>query len=75
MVNTRVALAVIGKSGIAVAYATIYPFAAELFPTNIRNFSLGLCSVFARVGGLVAPCILLLVSTVFKYTQLILTIA
>lgn len=51
-----------GKSFNAAAYAVIYMFSAELFPTVIRNSCLGISSVCARVGGILGDYVLLLVS-------------
>ncbi|VDN39561.1 unnamed protein product [Gongylonema pulchrum] len=33
----------------------------EIFPTTMRNVCLGLCAVIARIGGIVAPYVALLV--------------
>ncbi|XP_032090826.1 solute carrier family 22 member 13-like [Thamnophis elegans] len=48
-------LAVIGKSAMAASFSTTYLFSAELFPTVVRQFGLGLCSMSARVAGILAP--------------------
>ena len=50
-------LALIGKCGIAGAFAITWLYSSELFPTVIRNSSMGASSLFARVGGIVAPYI------------------
>ena len=50
-------LALIGKCGIAGAFAVTWLYSSELFPTVIRNSSMGTSSLCARVGGIVAPYI------------------
>ena len=44
-----------GKFGAAGSFALIYLYTAELYPTEIRGTAVGLCCMFARVGGFVAP--------------------
>ncbi|XP_077127967.1 solute carrier family 22 member 13-like [Ranitomeya variabilis] len=53
-------LAVIGKFAIAASFSISYIYAAELFPTIIRQNGVGLCSMTARVAGIIAPLISLL---------------
>lgn len=48
-------LGFLGKLGISASFAFIYIHSSEFFPTSIRNASMGLVSVAARVGGMVAP--------------------
>ena len=57
-----VVLALIGKCGIAGAFALIWLYSSELFPTVMRNSATGAASVCARLGGIVAPYIAQLVS-------------
>ena len=45
----------VGKFGVSAAFAMIYPYSAEIFPTIVRNSAVAFCSVMARVGGMVAP--------------------
>ncbi|XP_028406997.1 organic cation transporter protein-like isoform X2 [Dendronephthya gigantea] len=54
------ATAVLGKFGIAASFSILHIFSAELFPTVVRNIGLGLCSMAARVGAIVAPMIVFL---------------
>ncbi|XP_051468734.1 solute carrier family 22 member 13-like [Apus apus] len=53
-------LAIIGKSTSTAAFSTSYVYTAELFPTVLRQTGVGLCSMSARVSGIMAPLILLL---------------
>ncbi|XP_026672740.1 organic cation transporter protein-like [Ceratina calcarata] len=55
-----VCLAMIGKLTITSSYGAIYVFTAEQFPTVIRNVGLGASSTFARIGGVIAPYVILL---------------
>ncbi|NWX20138.1 S22AD protein, partial [Aegotheles bennettii] len=53
-------LAIISKFTATGSFATSYVYAAELFPTVIRQTGVGLCSMSARVSGIMAPLIFLL---------------
>ncbi|XP_063404776.1 organic cation transporter protein-like [Mytilus trossulus] len=48
-------LAIIGKMGSSAAFALIYVYSMELYPTVVRNSGMGLSSCIARIGGMVAP--------------------
>lgn len=52
-----VTLAMIGKVGIAAAFAIIYVWSAEIYPTVVRNAGMGASSAFARIGGMISPYI------------------
>ncbi|ESO85015.1 hypothetical protein LOTGIDRAFT_131162 [Lottia gigantea] len=52
-----IALSMVGKLGASAAFVIIYIFTIELFPTVVRNSSLGVCSFLARIGGLASPYI------------------
>ncbi|XP_071818802.1 organic cation transporter protein-like isoform X2 [Apostichopus japonicus] len=56
----RVTVAMIGKFAITASFTIIYVYSAEIFPTPLRIMCVGFCSVAARVGGIVAPLILVL---------------
>ncbi|XP_019385652.1 PREDICTED: solute carrier family 22 member 13-like isoform X1 [Crocodylus porosus] len=53
-------LAVIGKFSIAASFSVSYVYSAELFPTVVRQTGVGLCSMSARLGGIISPLIGLL---------------
>ncbi|ESO93451.1 hypothetical protein LOTGIDRAFT_147574, partial [Lottia gigantea] len=63
-------LAMIGKSGIAGGWAAVQVFSAETFPTVVRNLGVGACSTFARIGGIVAPQLVFLVSFIYQVSCL-----
>ncbi|KAF1449044.1 Solute carrier family 22 member 13, partial [Spheniscus demersus] len=53
-------LAIIGKFTASASFSTSYIYSAELFPTVVRQTGVGLCSMSARVAGIIAPLIRLL---------------
>ncbi|KAM6959311.1 solute carrier family 22 member 6-B [Aplochiton taeniatus] len=55
--NLRTALAMAGKFGITASFAIIYVYTAEIFPTVLRQTGIGVSSMFARMGGVLAPII------------------
>ncbi|XP_030621385.1 solute carrier family 22 member 5-like [Chanos chanos] len=46
-----------GKSGVSGAFAFVYLYATELFPTVVRNMGLGATSMASRIGSLCSPYI------------------
>uniref|UniRef100_UPI00398F40C5 solute carrier family 22 member 13-like n=1 Tax=Pristiophorus japonicus TaxID=55135 RepID=UPI00398F40C5 len=53
-------LAVIAKLTISCAFSISYVYSVELLPTVIRQSAIGLLSMSARVGSMIAPIIMLL---------------
>ncbi|NXN18581.1 S22AD protein, partial [Indicator maculatus] len=53
-------LAIIGKFTATASFSSSYVYTAELFPTVIRPTGAGLCSMSARISGIMAPLIRLL---------------
>ena len=51
-----------GKFCITVAYSSVYIYVSEVFPTNVRQSLLAVCSSTGRVGSTLAPLTPLLVS-------------
>ncbi|KAK6170919.1 hypothetical protein SNE40_019202 [Patella caerulea] len=52
-----ITLSMIGKLGASGAFAIIYIFSGELFPTVLRHSALGVSATFSRLGGMVSPYI------------------
>ncbi|XP_013421303.1 organic cation transporter protein [Lingula anatina] len=53
----NVCLSMTGKFGATMAFAIVYVWSAEIYPTVVRNGLMGFSSTFARVGGMLAPVI------------------
>ena len=53
----KLGLTLTGKFGAAASFAIVYVFTAELFPTQIRNSAIGLCSTASRIGAIFTPTI------------------
>ncbi|XP_029965987.1 organic cation transporter protein isoform X2 [Salarias fasciatus] len=51
----RTTLAMVGKFGITASLSIIYVYSAEVFPTVIRQNGIGMGSMCARLGGVLAP--------------------
>ncbi|KAJ8314438.1 hypothetical protein KUTeg_006588 [Tegillarca granosa] len=52
-----ITLAMFGKIGSAAAFSVVYTFSLELFPTVVRNGTMGVSSCVARIGSMAAPYI------------------
>ncbi|KAK3802250.1 hypothetical protein RRG08_004538 [Elysia crispata] len=53
----RLTFVMMGKFAITGAYTTVYLYAAEIFPTSIRNHGMGVSSFFENFGSIAAPFI------------------
>ncbi|XP_034555760.1 solute carrier family 22 member 6-B [Notolabrus celidotus] len=56
----KTGLAMVGKFGITASLSIIYVYSAEVFPTVIRQNGIGIGSMCARTGGVLAPMLYLL---------------
>ncbi|XP_075161611.1 organic cation transporter protein [Haematobia irritans] len=52
---TELTLFLIGKFAITCSFQVLYFFTSEIFPTNVRNSLLSLCSMIGRIGSMIAP--------------------
>ncbi|XP_064606001.1 organic cation transporter protein-like [Liolophura sinensis] len=50
-------LAMVGKLGASAAFAVVFIYSSEIFPTILRSGGVGIGSMFARIGALAAPYI------------------
>ena len=57
-----VAASMFGKFFITAAFGSVFVFTTELFPTELRSATMGLCSAAARVGDAAAPLVVSLPS-------------
>ncbi|CAN9501812.1 unnamed protein product [Ophioblennius macclurei] len=55
LVFLAIALEMTGKCALTTAYAIVYAYSAELYPTVLRNTAVGTCSMAARIGSITAP--------------------
>ncbi|KAM3931247.1 solute carrier family 22 member 3 isoform 2-T2 [Leptodactylus fuscus] len=54
----KITLATIGRLGITMAFEMVYFINTELYPTQLRNFGVSLCSGMCDLGGIIAPFLL-----------------
>ena len=52
-----------GKFAISGAFCVIFIYAAELYPTEVRTIGIGFTSGIGRIGGIIAPFIIMLQDT------------
>ncbi|XP_076807256.1 organic cation transporter-like protein [Clavelina lepadiformis] len=64
-------MAIAGKFFASIGFALAYSVTGEIFPTNARTTGLSLGSMAARVGGMIAPFVLQLQTTIPWFTQTI----
>ncbi|KAM6225249.1 organic cation/carnitine transporter 2 isoform 2-T2 [Rhynchocyon petersi] len=50
-----IVLVMVGKFGITAAFAMVYVYTAELYPTVVRNMGMGVSSTASRLGSILSP--------------------
>lgn len=55
----------IGMCATSCAFAVLYIYSAEIWPTPLRNTLMNLCSMVGRIGSILAPLTTLFVSLIF----------
>lgn len=60
----KTTVACVGTLSLAQSFCTVYIYAGEIFPTIVRNQGVGSCSLFGRIGAMIAPFIANLVISV-----------
>lgn len=58
----------VGMCATSSAFAVLYVFSAELWPTAMRNTLMNICSMIGRFGSMLAPLAILLVSFILLTT-------
>ena len=53
----KLALSLFGKFCVMCAYAIIYLYTAEAFPTAIRTQGMGVCTTMSTAGSILAPVV------------------
>ncbi|XP_074040268.1 carcinine transporter isoform X2 [Leptinotarsa decemlineata] len=56
-VHTTLVLFLVSKSAISASFLIIYPFAGELYPTQLRGFGIGTSAYIAGLGLIIIPFI------------------
>uniref|UniRef100_A0A672NKX2 SVOP-like n=1 Tax=Sinocyclocheilus grahami TaxID=75366 RepID=A0A672NKX2_SINGR len=52
------------RSVVSMNFNVVYIYTAEVYPTAVRSIGMGFCTSFSRVGGMIAPFIVLMSKSV-----------
>ena len=66
--TAKFCLANLGVVGVTMTFPTVYLYSSEVFPTVVRNIGVGLGSVCARLGSIIAPYIATMVRAIITIT-------
>ena len=62
-------LFLVSKSAISASFLIIYPFAGELYPTQLRGVAIGFSAYISGLGLIIIPFITYLVSFLMRIFQ------
>ena len=63
-VTLTLVLYLVSKASISASFLIIYPFAGELYPTEVRGLGIGLSAYIAGLGLIIIPFVNYLVSSI-----------
>lgn len=69
MVHFAITLEMLGKFAVTTAFAIVYAYTAEIYPTVVRNTALGACSMASRIGSVIAPYFIYLSEQALAFTS------
>ncbi|XP_054610752.1 solute carrier family 22 member 4-like isoform X2 [Dunckerocampus dactyliophorus] len=55
LISLAIVLEMTGKFALTLAFALVYAYSAEVYPTVLRNTAMGACSMASRIGSIIAP--------------------
>ncbi|XP_047199554.1 solute carrier family 22 member 5-like [Hippoglossus stenolepis] len=55
LIPVAITLEMMGKFAVSTAFAIVYAYTAEVYPTVLRNTAIGACSMASRLGSIMAP--------------------
>ncbi|XP_060941931.1 organic cation/carnitine transporter 2-like [Limanda limanda] len=55
LIPVAITLEMMGKFAVSTAFAFVYAYTAEVYPTVLRNTAIGACSMASRLGSIIAP--------------------
>ncbi|XP_019952542.1 organic cation/carnitine transporter 2-like [Paralichthys olivaceus] len=55
LIPLAITLEMMGKFAVSTAFAVVYAYTAEVYPTVLRNTAIGTCSMASRIGSITAP--------------------
>lgn len=67
LVFLSITFEMLGKFAVSTAFAVVYAYTAELYPTVLRNTAVGACTMASRIGSISAPFFIYLSKSVIFF--------